>query len=441
MKLEIFEMEIVPMAWMRILKKKDGCHQNEIRSLWVTMSMYGIAWRAALPLLLLSPRLKEGWGERTGLVNSPGHVDIWIQAASVGESLLAIELCERILSQTPCNILVTTNTSQGVSVLSKAPDIVPRYFPFDMPDLMRKVLSQWRPKVVVLLETELWPGLLGACKELEVPAIIVNGRLSQKSLKRYKLVRQLWQSLCPKKIMAISKEDAERFGRVFTEASIEVMNNIKFDLIKSDNTLLTNTYNKLGLNLRGHPFVVLGSVRKEEEKDILNLIKFLKQKRNDLIIGLFPRHMHRIGHWRKTLDHEKLPWLLRSRGLTGVDQGTVILWDSIGELGNAYSLASAVFVGGSLRPCGGQNFLEPLTFGLVPCVGPHWENFKWIGEDLFRLGLAVEVKNWKELGYQLLKNLLEPIPRDKVIKLATGYINARKGGASQACQEITKYLL
>ncbi len=415
-------------------KKGSGMHP-------VVSGLYSLAWHVALPVLALSPRLREGWDERRGRVTSSTKMDVWIQAASVGESLLAVEISKRLFDYGVSNIVISTNTSQGYSMLKRDSRITPMFFPFDIPRVIRNYIHRWQPGAIVLLETEIWPGLLSASKEFGIPILIINGRLSAKSLKRYLIIKRLWRVLSPTKVLAVSNKDAARFSQIFPFSAVEVMDNIKFDVIKLDPNLETTSSELAKLIPSSHPFIVLGSIRKKEEKDILNLIGLLRKKKPNAVIGLFPRHMHRLTYWQKVMDNMGDSWTFRTRITHEVAPGTIVLWDKIGELKQAYSLASAAFVGGSLQPCGGQNFLEPLAYGVVPCVGPFRENFEWIGDELFNMGLAVQVKDWIELAERLLAHVEgPPLPKEEVIRMARGYVEGRKGGAKKACEEILKYL-
>jgi len=391
--------------------------------------------------LRFSARLKEGWAQRTLKGSSLRRADIWIQAASVGEAYLALHLVRALKEQGDIKVLITSSTSQGVGLLAEAKEHLSleiAYFPFDLPGIMSKALAHVRPKVMVVLEAELWPGLFAASSGLSIPLLIVNGRLSPSSLRGHLLLKGFWRKYPPEKVLAVSSEDAERYSRLFGERVVDTMNNMKFDRVSiqaggQEENPLKN------LIPASWPFVVLGSIRKEEEAGIQYVIKRLRTERKELVIGLFPRHMHRVGAWEKRLSKAQIPYKLRSQmDKAPARPGMVILWDKLGELGQAYGLSQAVFVGGSLRPCGGQNFLEPLTHGVVPNVGPHLDNFQWIGPEIFTLGLARQVKNKEELVHCLLKDLSEPRNPQEVLDLARTYLRGRQGGTQQACSEIMK---
>ena len=415
----------------------------------IAFIFYSLGWSLAIPLLRRNQRLREGFVQRMFRVK-PQRGDLWIQAASVGESLLAWELVKHLQPPESIRVLMTSNTSQGMDVLEKARRWTKRnnthvtvetaYFPFDQPKIMQRALTAVRPRVMLLLESELWPGLMAACKKQGVKMLVVNGRINPKSLKRYMIWPSLWRDLRPDGILAISKDDASRFGELFGNDIVETMPNIKFDRV-NEKGLTDGRVNPLTSVIGpDERLVVLGSVRQEEERDIARLIGDLMTKEPGLIIGLFPRHMHRLEPWRKILGGLNLPWLLRSDISGQVNNGTVVLWDTMGELSPAYELARAAFVGGSLAPVGGQNFLEPLTSGLKPVIGPYWSNFFWVGREIIDQKLVTQVNNWRQASDILLQKTAQPLQREQTRTAVIDYVRSRQGGTVQACETILNFL-
>jgi len=416
----------------------------------LALKLYDTLWRVCIPLLRLNSRLKDGYDSRcTGDKLKPA--DIWIHAASAGEAYLALSLIENIHSAGPIHFLVTTNTRQGLDIIKKAIEfkrinqitIKSAYIPFDRPNVMDKVVHHIDPKLMILLETEIWPGLLFALKKNLIKTIIINGRVTPKSLKGYMRWPSLWKTLCPDKILAISRDDANRFATLFGSQKVQTMSNIKFDQLQ---TVINVTDNHLKAYIPDHaPFLVLGSVRQPEEKQIENIIQNILSNLPETVIGLFPRHMHRIKYWEQTLHRLNINYKRRSDlNRKPVAKGTIILWDTFGELNPAYALAKAVFVGGSLVPLGGQNFLEPMIYGITPIIGPFWENFAWVGDDIFNQGLAVKVNNWQSVASGLIHRLRQTIGQTETAAqrqtAAIRYIEERKGGTLQACRLIENLL-
>jgi len=334
-------------------------------------------------------------------------------------------------------LLVTTTTDQGLQLLqalenSPGPTIIARYQPWDHPALVGRFLEAASPRVVVLLETELWPGILMACARRHIPVVVASARMTRRSLARYLMVAPWLRSFAPRIVAAVSPHDAARFRLLFPSAQIEVMPSLKFALTQTSVDIPTPTFAPL---LTGrHPVIVLGSIRREEETAVLSIISRIRHAAPNCAILLFPRHLHRIPAWSQRLSAAHIPFCLRSQN-TPPPPGGVLLADGFGELWGAYSLAHRAFVGGTVVG-GGHNFLEPLAFGIQPCIGPHWEHFTWVGADvvqrLVRVGLTPE---------ELANILLSPAPNREALQAEfAATIAHRTHGAAQVAHLITPLL-
>ena len=415
----------------------------------IAFQLYDLSWRIVIPWLRLNHRLAEGFEQRT-LKDKLPSADIWIQAASVGESNLALEIIKTLQINKAIKILVTSNTRQGFDILKetakshynsdKHKQVSIGYFPFDKPAIMQKAVTDVRPVTMVLLETEIWPGLLYALKKRSCNILIVNGRLTAKSLKRYLLWPALWQMLKPDKVLAISPKDADRFGRLFGQDRVEIMPNIKFDIIAYATVAKVNQAEINAIIPGGLPFVVLASVRRQEESAVKKIIQTVLNNNPETVIGLFPRHMHRLQYWHNSFNRIGIKSTLRSEAREQVLAGTVILWDTFGELVQAYGLSKSAFVGGSLAPLGGQNFLEALVSGVIPIVGPSWDNFAWVGSEILNTGLLKVARDWKEVAKLIIQDINGASSREKVIEKTLDFVKARQGGTEQACRHIVASL-
>lgn len=414
----------------------------------LALKLYQGLWHLVCPLLRVNSRLNSGYDQRVLKIH-PGQADLWIQAASVGEAYLAWELVKELQFSEQTTILLTTNTSQGFDILKKigtddigpCKEIVMAYCPFDQPSLIAKALAIIKPRAIVLLESELWPGLMAGCKKEGVKLLVVNGRMTPRSLKGYLRWPTIWIELRPDRVLAMSGADGKRFSALFGPDIVATMANIKFDRIQPLGKEAASMDNPLhSLIAADEAFVVLGSVQEEEEGDVSKILTTLYEGNRQLIVGLFPRHMQRLGHWQQELDLLNLPWQLRSQSTTTVAPGTIILWDSMGELEDAYALARAAFVGGSLAPLGGQNFLEPLSCGIRPVIGPHWTDFTWIGADIVDQGLVHEAPDWQGVARYLMKQMSVVPERRLTQKALQAFVQDHQGGTRVACQEIQKML-
>jgi 3-deoxy-D-manno-octulosonic-acid transferase len=406
--------------------------------------IYDLCWKIIMPVLRLNKRLAEGFDQRTLKITSHSKADIWIQAASAGEAYLAEEILKNMNFSRPVNILLTSGTRQGLDILVRASAshggkniaASASFFPFDRPAIMEKAVRNINPKVMILLESEMWPGHLSALKKQGCRTIIINGRMTDKSLGKYLLWKSFWNSIKPSMIYAISKEDADRFATLFGSETVEVMPNIKFDRFGGDGTdsLSENPLEKI---ITGDtPFTVLGSVRKEEEPLVKKIILDILKRKPETVIGLFPRHMHRIKHWGDALGRMNIKWALRTNTAKPAVKGSVILWDTFGELVHAYKYAGAAFVGGSLAPLGGQNFLEALNCGVIPVTGLYWDNFSWVGSEIVNEGLLRVAGDWRGVSDALIEIINNPPSREKIISAAGKYMKSRQGGAAFTCRII-----
>jgi len=411
--------------------------------------LYDLAWKIAIPVLGFNKRLADGYEQRTLKKKLP-KAELWIQAASVGESYLAVELIKNLRPEFPNRILVTTNTKQGLGILErsiidickehKGINVSAAYFPFDKPSIMKEAANQVRSKIMVLLESEIWPGLLYTLKKYASTTIVINGRITEKSLKRYLVWPSLWRALRPDKIFAISEDDAGRFAKLFGPKNVNVMPNIKFDRLGYTESLSRKAASLEKIIAPDRYLIILGSVGREEEAKVEKIILDIRRRQPNTVIGLFPRHLQRIKHWKNNLSRLSIPFILRSNAETLVSSGTIILWDTFGELNFAYRHSNAVFVGGSLEPLGGQNFLEALTGGVIPVIGPYWDNFYWIGNEIVNQGLVRIALNWKQVADILIESTKESPSHKNVINKALMYLKNRQGGTAQACSIITEIL-
>jgi len=404
---------------------------------------YNILWNAALPFLKRHPRLAPTIDKRINPVHLQ-RADIWMQAASAGEAYLAVSIVQAMTADRPVTILVTTTTDQGLEILkqmlqpgnfSAHISLCVDIFPFDSPKAINKAVQQVNPAVMVLLETELWPAHLYALKRNGTPVLLVNGRLSKKSCRNYRLTKAFWRTLAPEGILAISDEDAQRFSQVFSNTRIDTMDNIKFDRINVQET--PDTASDLAAIVpRELPLSIFASFRRQEETQIIEMIKALLEKVPEQIIALFPRHMHRIAPFLKKLNKNGIKAYKGSQLSSVLTGPAIILWDKFGDLHQAYAHADVVFVGGSLAPLGGQNFMEPASLGIPTVIGPHWKDFAWVGSDIFNTGVVTRCKNWQHAVQSMCSHLVKSENLPPRIDAVNRYILQKQGGAQTAADSI-----
>jgi 3-deoxy-D-manno-octulosonic-acid transferase len=333
-----------------------------------------------------------GLGERLGHV-PPVPVDerpiVWLHCVSVGETQAARPVARALLDRYPGHALVistTTVTGQRVAREVFREDAAAIfYFPFDWAWTVRRALRQVHPDIVLIMETELWPRFLRECSNRRIPVAIINGRLSERSFRRYSYIRGFISRVVKSLALALmqSEADAERLRALGVEPErVLVSGNVKFDAGagETEHALTVELRERFRLNGE-RPLIVAASTHATEERVVIDAFKTLRTAFSSaeprLLIA--PRHPERFGEVASLLNSSGFKWARRSSAASAVDPACdIILLDTIGELRAVYPLATLVFVGGSIAPVGGHNVLEPAAAGACIITGPHTGNFKAI---------------------------------------------------------------
>ncbi|MCD4742863.1 MAG: 3-deoxy-D-manno-octulosonic acid transferase [Desulfobacteraceae bacterium] len=429
-----------------------------MKSQKVIFNLYNFAWKIVLPFLKISSTFKESYNSRTSS-NCFNKTDIWIHGASGGEAYVAIEILKNLSPSKPLKILYTATTVQGLKIMGsfcKSPECHPNiackitWFPFDMPKIIEKIVLKTCPKIMVLLETELWPGLLYMLKKHKIKTVIINARLSAKSYTRYLKTKFIWQKISPEAILATSTKDTRRYINIFaSDTIVNTMPNIKFDSIPTANETGQGSIGSIAAILHPDtPLSILASIRKEEETHLKNILQYLNKNFPDQIIAIFPKHIQRIKHLSGMLDklafeldpELKFKWQLRSKIDSQMNKRTIILWDTFGELKQAYAYAVTAFVGGSLEPLGGQNFLEPVVCGAATVTGPYLNSFKWVDKEIFESKLVFKAQSALQVGEFMVEKLKNPPDKKELQKAGGEYIQKNQGGTAMAVELIKNIL-
>lgn len=381
-----------------------------------------------------------------------GSFDIWIQAASGGESLLTnmllAQLGDMLPSGNDCRILVTSGSRHGLETLQKGQstftkknmEVAVSYFPFDAPSIMKKAFAVIQPQLIIIVETELWPGFLIEAKRTATPVLLVNGRMSLRSFRSYKYLRRFFCSYGPDYVWAISETDKNRFTEVCGENRVGLMDNIKFDRVQSQDIIGLEQHSIKRYLPPNKKIVLFGSVRKEEEKIVFEVVLQMRQVRSDIVVCICPKHIERASVWTQMFAEQNIPCVKRSEVIESIPADTIIVWDIFGELAESYGLADTAFVGGSLVDLGGQNFLEPLAYGVRPVIGPYWSDFSWVERDIILEGLVVEVQSERDLLGALLAEVDQISNKEKTKAAAQHYFASKKGGTEKVCRQIVIWL-
>ena len=345
--------------------------------------LYTCAFVVALPYFLISGLL-QGKYLRTAsqrLGNIPVRSDrrsIWIHAVSVGELLATKSLIKMLQHSIPdVPLFVSTTTITGQKLAREVLPDATFYFPFDWSWSIRKVIRQIQPMLVLVLETEIWPNFLWTLQRQKIPAVLVNGRISDRSMARYKLVRR-WMPTFSESWMQTSL-DAERMKALGAD-SVFVMGNMKYDF---QPTPLSTDLSKRILQWKGKELLwIAGSTMEGEERFILEAYQHLKSE-FQLKLLLAVRHPERFSAVAALLSEMRFPFARRSE--ENFDDAGVLLLDSIGELAGAYEFADVVLIGGTLlENGGGHNPIEPAYFAKAILSGPHFIHFRNVFEDFQR---------------------------------------------------------
>ncbi|HEV8530407.1 MAG TPA: 3-deoxy-D-manno-octulosonic acid transferase [Methylomirabilota bacterium] len=405
-----------------------------------------------LPIFALKRLRPAGYGpslgQRLGRFGEglPREPRCWIHAVSVGEAATAVPLVEAIARRWPqLGIVMTTVTPTGARIVADrlAGRVVHRYFPIDVPGPVRRALDAVHPRFFIAMETELWPNLLRALARRGVPSMIANGRISDRSFRRYRLVRFFTaRMLAHVRVLAMqSEEDARRIIALGAlPERVVVTGNIKSDLIPPEGDGDALWQRLLGLD-HGEPIWVAGSTHRGEEATVLDVYLRLRSRVPALALVLAPRHPERVDEVERLVRERRLQPVRRSELPKSQAPGAVIILDTIGELAQIYRVASVVFVGGSLVPTGGHNMLEPALLRKPVLFGPHATNFRESAELLLQAGGALVVQNGAELDAQVAALLQDADRRRLMGEAAFKAVAGRRGAIKQTVELIERYLM
>jgi len=441
------------------------------RSLY-TLFLYLVFPLVLLRLLLRSrsnPDYRKRWSERLGLFKNISNKPVmWVHAVSVGEAIAAKPLIEGLLDAYPDSpILVTTTTPTGSDRVQamfedqiQKQKLLHTYFPYDLLGAVSRFIKSYQPKILIVVETEIWPNLYAKCHQQQIPVVMVNARLSDKSTQSYLRIKGLVaETLSNVNVIAVrSKTDAERFTQLGAKPSqIQESGNIKYDIrIDQAQALKADKYLKAwnGDNQDDHLVYVAASTHNGEDTKILfTYLNLLKQFPN-LLLVLVPRHPERFDNVYENCL-EQLPKDLNiirhsqsdNYAAFGKQKTNVILGDSMGEMQMWYATADIVFIGGSLVETGGHNPLEATLFNVPVVCGPHMFNFEDIATELSAADLLFmcddEFEITKKLS-QILTDQKESAQQDSQVDIfkvkAEDFMQQHHGVTARLLYVISKLL-
>jgi len=368
-----------------------------------------------------------GFGPRAA-----GPRSIWVHAVSVGEVQASASLVRALRSRyahMPLVLTTVTPTGEQRARSLFGTDVDVRYVPYDLPGCVSRFFDRVRPRLAVILETEIWPNLYHECGRRGVPLVLASARISPRSLGRYRLLVSLFRETLSHGIViaAQSASDARRFESIGANpARTHVTGNIKFDFE------LGNTVVARGRALRaGHapqrPVWIAGSTHEGEEEAALDAHALVRAQHPDALLVLVPRHRDRFEEVANLLRRRGVPFITRSGKAPMRSDVSVFLLDTLGELLTFYAAADVAFVGGSLVPIGGHNLLEPAALSLPILVGPYNFNSEDIAQLFIDVGAVRAVKSATELAEQVSLLISQPEERARMGEAGRRALDENRG--------------
>ena len=396
---------------------------------------------------IIQPKFRAGFWEKSGFCpkNTNKKKSIWLHAVSVGEINATEGLIKEIKKNFPdYSLVVTTVTATGQEVakkkLAETADII-SYFPYDFDFSTNSAIDNFNPALVIIAETEIWPGFIKQANKREIPLLLVNGRISPNSFKGYRKLKFFFKKVLNKfsLILMQTETDKDRITQIGAPTDItEVMGNLKFDITnKLEKEKVETPKNELKIG--NNKVLIAGSTHQGEDEITLEAYKSLKQEFQDLKLLIAPRHPERNENVLNLIKNTGIKHGLRSLN-NNFEESDIIMLDTMGELGKLYSISNIAFIGGSFSGTGGHNPLEPAIYGIPVISGPTVFNFKDIFKFMTSTDAAKIVKNQNELYEQIKIYLINDDKYNKASRACLDIFEENKGATDFAIQKIKKFV-
>ncbi len=383
------------------------------------------------------------WGERFGYIPRADHPRVlWLHAVSVGEVRAAVPIIRALLERHPDHrLLVTTMTPTGSDQVQQlfGGQVAHDYVPYDLPGAVRRFLDRARPRVALIMETELWPNLFAACRARGIPLLVANARMSQRSMRRYlRFARFTRATLADVSALAVQSEiEAGRFRRLGAPPDrVHVTGSIKFDLelpasLRESGEFLRDLW---GRNRR---VWIAASTHEGEDERVLAAFDALRERDPALLLVLVPRHPERFAAVARLARKGGRNVALRSAQHGALDSAVAVLvGDTMGELQRMYFASDVAFVGGSLVPAGGHNLLEAAAAGVPTVFGPHMFNFEEIARLVLEAGAGAQVRSAAGLADAVRGYLEDASRRAAAGEVARRLIENHRGALDRTLERI-----
>ncbi len=387
--------------------------------------------------------------QRLGFLHA--EESIWIHAVSVGEALTARALAADLKARYPrLRLFLSTTTIAGQQVARRSLTDVDAvfYFPFDWTFIVRRTMRLVRPRLFIMMETEIWPNLLRECRRRGVKTVMINGRISSRSYPRYKMVRPFFRRVLGDvdRFCVQSEESARRLVDLGGDAAhVTVTGSLKFDSLEIPAPAAHGKPRERVLRFfrlsPNRTVLVAGSTMRREEAAVLGAFARIKSAMPSALLVLAPRHPERFTEVERLARDAGFVTAKRSElPIDAEPRADVVVLDTLGELAQLYQVGTAVFVGGSLEDYGGHNILEPAIFGKPIVFGPHMQNFKEIADAFLSNDAAIQVQTERELNAALLALVTDPVRRARLGAAARALVEANRGARARTLQVIAELL-
>ncbi|MGZ4993098.1 MAG: lipid IV(A) 3-deoxy-D-manno-octulosonic acid transferase [Methylobacter sp.] len=400
--------------------------------LLVPFILVRLIWRS-----IKAPAYRYRWRERFALYNKkfPQNV-IWFHAVSVGEVEALFPLARKIQQQFPeATLLITTTTPTGSArvkaVMQESVEHV--YLPYDMPCAVSRFMRCFKPRIAVIMETEIWPNLFASCSKNKIPLYIINARLSEKSTRGYQKIPALISPAlaCVKLIIAQTQNDADRFVSIGAKSErVRTLGNIKFDVEVPSEIVRQGEQLKTDL-FTGRFVWLIASTHKDEELIFFEIYQKLKQEIPGLLLVIVPRHPERFDEVKRLCERHRLRAIMRTSYEICYQDVDVYLADTMGELKMLYAASDVAFVGGSMVPIGGHNILEAAAVGVPVLFGPYMANFKEIAEGVLRQDAAIQCQDSTEIVNAMIALYADSAYRQSLAEKGKTFVLQNQGAIAR----------
>lgn len=413
-------------------------------------TLYSLLGYLLLPILIIrliiksikAPSYRKRLLERLGFINQIPISTIWIHCVSMGEFRASIPLIDKLIAQYPNHrILISTTTPTGSSALRQhyGNEVLHLYFPFDLGFIVKRYIKKIKPDLCILMETEIWPNLIHALKQKNIPSILINARMSERSFNKYQKFAKNLVSETLNNLTLIATQNQNSANRFIQLGMLidKVINvgNIKFDLNPQPDQSITKILKKI-IGMR--KVISFASTHPGEEAQIIS--SYLKvQDRIEALLIIIPRHPERFKEIEKLVKNANLTIARRSNAKTTQDIN-ILLGDSIGEMMSYFEISDIVFMAGSLNNTGGHNMLEPAALSKPIIFGPNVFNFAEISADLLTNKAAIQVQNADELFENIIQLLNDKAQLKSLGLNAKQYFNSQQGAVDKLMQLFKKVI-